>query len=198
VPVTKADQGTARPPVPPPLPSSWSGFFLLLFPPISSPMASLMLLSLPFFLGVGASLTTSALSSSGSGSGSGSGSVSLVRRLDGSLSSTRLCLRACEPRRRRDDCQLDRLLPSPRRSESATTALRELDRGVRSGAGVSRAMLWPAGRTGVRGGRRVESALGGLAVLLDFVGVSGSSGSDGVRRRIEDRSGRLGPVVAGV
>ena len=192
MPVTKADQLTARPPVPPPLPSSWSGFFLLLFPPISSPMASLMLLSLPFLMGVGGSLTTSALS------GSGSGSVSLVCRLDRSLPSIRLCLRACEPCARLDDWRFDRLLPSPRRSESATTALRKFDRGVRSGAGVSRAMQWPAGRTGVRGGRRVESALGGLAVLLDFVGVSGSSGSDGVRRRIEDRSGRLGPVVAGV
>jgi hypothetical protein len=92
-------------------------------------------------LATGASLTTSALSDSGS--------VSFVCCPNKPSSSIRLCLLACEPRPRLDRCRVDRLLPSPRRSSSATTALSELDSGVRSGAGVSRTMLLRAERRGV-------------------------------------------------
>ena len=123
-----------------------------------------------------------------------SGSVSFVGCLGGSSSSKRLDLLAGGPRLRLSRSLFEREVPSPRRSESATTALSEEERGVSKGAGVSRAMLLRAERVGVAGWRWAGSAFGGLAVLLDLVGVSGSAGPEGIRRR----ASRLGPVVAGV
>jgi hypothetical protein len=154
-------------------------------------MASLMLLKRLFLcLTEPSPATTSALSDSGS--------VSFVGCLGKSSSSTRLDLLTCEFRCRLSRSLFDREVPSPRRSESATTALSEEERGVIKGAGVSRAMLLRVERVGVVGWRRAGSAFGGLAVLLDLVGVSRSAGPEGVRRRVEDWAGRLGPVVAGV
>jgi hypothetical protein len=153
-------------------------------------MASLMLLKRLLCLTEPSPPTTSALSDSGS--------ISFVGCLSKSSSSKRLDLLACEFRPRLSRSLFDREVPSPRRSESATTALSEEERGVIKGAGVSRAMLLRAERVGVVGWRRAGSAFGGLAVLLGLVGVSGSAGLEGIRRKAKDWAGRLGPVVAGV
>ena len=137
---------TALPPDAPHPPSSSSRFLCLPFPLIRPPMASLMPLKRLFLcLTEPSPPTTSTLSASGS--------VSFVGCLSKSSSSKKLDLLACEPRRRLSRSLFDREVPSPRRRESATTALSEEERGVIRGAGVSRAMLLRAERVGVAGWR---------------------------------------------